>query len=155
MINTLALIFITLMMWPISFLLHEYGHCVEAFRQGVKECKIFVKPTTMMASASNLKNYETFCFAGGIYSGIVLWLMGLYAFWTPTNWDFPFGFAFVFWGTIQIIYGIFEGFMLPKWGNTPKYKIGRYTIYIGTALFLLWLYWSKLVTFCQMSAEIV
>lgn len=142
-------------MWPISFLLHEWCHCLEGFRQGNKECKIFVKPTTMLTDANDLYNYSSFCFAGGVLSGLALMIAGLFPFYTSSNWDFPFGFAFIFWGTINLIYGIYEGFILPRWHNTLKYKIGRYSIYLIVGLLLIFLFWNRIVDFCYMGAEIV
>ena len=135
--------------YMLSWVWHEFCHCLEYFRQGSTECKIDVYKSTMRVTGNYDDNHTAVAYAGGIYSGITFLGLGLFAMYTPTLWDTWLEYFGITLGAMQIFYGIFEGNFLEKWYGNWKYNL-RYLIYIGTILGGTILYWNKLIEFINL-----
>ena len=128
----LRLIPVFLFTWIISFLAHEFFHIKARLIQGYNDTgNIQVYKYSMSAYRDNVTNDSWFFLAGGLLSGVLFIFMGFFC--SDKVWMVSFFTA----GAVNICYGFFEMFFLPRWGDSRKYRIGRYSIYITVSLILL------------------
>ena len=83
-------------------------------------------------------------YAGGLYSGIIFLIPGIYSLLSPSLWDFPFEFGLISVGLVNIVYGIYEGMFLHKL-ETSKYMTCHYLLYIVTLTIITSLYYNKII----------
>jgi len=127
----LALVFVYA--WFTSFLWHELGHIKCEHLSDTGDIQVF--DLSMQAYRNNATNDAWFYYAGGILSGLLHIIIGLLC----TDLVFKFGFLTV--GFVNLAYGFFEGHFLPKWGDTRRYKIGRYAVYLSIVVIALIIWW--------------
>jgi len=143
MINLLPLTFIFIYSWFTIFLFHELCHIIEGFRHGADDAEIYIDKywifPTMRCWSNHNGHDDAVAFAGGIYSGIISLIIGIYAALTPTMWDFPFEFSFIVIGSINIVYGIYEGTFLNKL-DYDEYMRYHYMIYIVMFIIMVMVY---------------
>jgi len=120
--------------WVLGFLLHELMHVLSQGRTGV----IYIEGLSMRATAEHYWNIRFFYLAGGLLSGLVFIVAGVLVFFLPT--------LYVVWcfftvGVVNIIYGFFECAFLPRWGNSLKYTVGRYSLYFLIICLMVGILW--------------
>ena len=150
MILLIPLIIVFLIFWLWIFTFHEICHILEGFRLGADEGRIYIesynKIPTMTCWSNYPKDNRSVQYAGGLYSGIVSFLIGLIPYYTETLWDFIFEFPLITIGMVNIVYGIYEGIYIH---NIPydKYMKYHYILYIVTILIMIGIYYNKIVEF--------
>ena len=141
MLDLFCLLIIFLWLFITSFLWHELGHCYEAYRQGANDYSIipdFRKISLRMVYLGKVSSKPLISLAGGLYSGILMFLLGcvcLYLHYTL----FYIGFFTL--SAVQFVYGVFEWRFIHVWGRTsPRYRWGRYSIYLVVSL-VMGIFW--------------
>ena len=131
------IIYIFILVWLQGFLLHEFCHLLEAYRQGASEFYIEVswKPLpSLKAVAFPLIDQNMFALAGGLYTGLLLLPITVIAYLTHAK---SFFFPYLALTIINLIYSVFEWRYLYIW-PLDKYIKWHYVIYvIGIAISIL------------------
>ena len=133
------IIYIFILVWLQGFLLHEFCHLLEAYRQGASEFYIEVnwKPLpSLKAVAFPLIDQNMFALAGGLYTGLLLLPITVIAYLTHAT---SFFFPYLALTIVNLIYSVFEWRYLYIW-PLDKYIKWHYVIYgIGLAIaFSIW-----------------
>ena len=135
MITVLCLLIIFLWLFITSFLWHELGHCYEAYRQGANDYSIipdFRKLSLRMVYIGKVSDKPLISLAGGLYSGILMLIMGIVCLYLRYTLFYISLFTLV---VVQFVYGVFEWRFIHRWGRTSrKYVWGRYSIYLVVIL---------------------
>ena len=148
--NILLMLFILLVVWFLSFLLHEFCHVIEGFRQGASEGYIYLVQyrlfPSLRADVSSVKNKFLFRLSGGLYSGLLLLPLAYLA--TVLEYT-PFDYAFSLASITNIVYSIFEAFLGDKLEYT-KYMAMHYVLYFITFLVVTIMYLPSIVGFLHL-----
>lgn len=115
--------------WFTSFLWHELWHIKGKSLLHTGNIQVF--KGSMAAYRDNIDVDGWFYLSGGLLSGLLHITLGLLIK------DTILQFCLLNVGFINLCYGFFEYWFLPKWGDNWKYKIGRYTIYIGVIIVMI------------------
>ena len=145
--NILIILFILLVIWFLSFLLHEFCHVAEGMRQGAKEGSIYIVKykilPSLRASVSTLKNEFLFRLSGGLYSGLILLPLAFIA----NKYGYtPFDYSLTLASSANIIYSVFEAFCGGKL-EYNKYMILHYVIYLIVFLCVTYFYLPSIMLF--------
>ena len=134
---SLGQIGVFILLWILSFLLHEFCHSLEMRRQTgwwgiihIDHRFPFGMWTTYHHNAGVILNDQLVDFAGGVYSSPVWFLFAVCACGV-------FSFFFVMLGWLQLVYGIMEGTGL------KRYRYYWYGL-IVTVTVVLWIWWFVL-----------
>ena len=133
----LGLLIVLLLGIPIfilGFLFHELAHILEGKRQGSTEGVITIhmhenKLPSMTVTANNVKNITHFLWAGGLYTALIFFMLGLFTYLIPSIWAFPLEFGFTTVALMNLFYAPYEGTFLTKWTH-EKYLKWHYVMYI-------------------------
>ena len=107
-----------------SFLFHELGHIKCSSLKDTGNIQVF--RYGFAASRDNKSNDWWFFLAGGLLAGVLYITIGLLCWY-----DSVVQLCLFTAGIVNICYGPFEMYYLPRWGSGDKrYKYGRYSIYI-------------------------
>jgi len=124
-------IVILLVLWLLSFLLHEFCHVIEGLRQGASEGYIYLAYykffPSLRADVSKVENKFLFYLSGGLYSGLILLPLAYVAVTLKYT---PFDYAFTLACSANLSYSIFEALYGDKL-EYRKYMIIHYLIYIA------------------------
>lgn len=114
MFNELMILITFPIIWVMSWITHELMHALECKRQGAGEATIYYYfyggwiPALQYKYMGIIENKKLVNLAGGLYTGILLLIIGLYAGYTPTQYDLNIEAAFIIIGVLQLVYGLFE-----------------------------------------------
>ena len=123
--------------WVTGFLLHELCHVLEAMRQGAKKGFIHINGTGFLAYYDGMiKNKILFAWAGGLYSGIILLIVGFIAYYYNNP---VFYIPILTVAVVNIVYSFYEKKYLYVLSTRDYYKY-HYFLYIVTlvGMFIFW-----------------
>ena len=124
--------------WVTGFLLHELCHIFEAMRQGAKKGFIHVNGTGFLAYYDGIiKNKILFAWAGGLYSGIILLIVGFIAYYYNNP---VFYIPILTVAVVNIVYSFYEKKYLYVL-STKDYYLYHYLLYL-IVLVGMFIFWS-------------
>ena len=146
MIGLILTAIVFVIIWMMSFLLHELCHIIEAMRQGISSghirvWKFGVIPSFVAEVDEEIPNKFMFALSGGLYSGLLLAPLAIISNIFGYT---PFAFAFTTTSITNLAYSIFESKCLFSMDRT-KYMILHYMIYAACVLFMVLVYIKRIM----------
>lgn len=126
-----------IVLWLPLWYLHEVCHGLESWRQTGDFGIITFKPHKLIITHSAtipLKNGDLVGLAGGLYSGIILFLLSLLSLPLQIG---VITYPLLIVGVMNLAYGPFE---MLYWAKN-YYRLGRYTIYLVVWIIITATYW--------------
>ena len=146
MLGLALTILVFVVIWVMSFLLHELCHIIEAMRQGIstgyiRVWKFGILPSFIAEVDEEIPNKFMFALSGGLYSGLILAPLAIIS---NIFGYIPFAFAFTATSVTNLAYSLFESKYLFSM-DRRKYMILHYLIYVACVLLVFAAYFKRIM----------